>query len=474
MDRAGTYLALTAIFAAALAALLAAFNLVADPYGAFDVPRLSRVNELPLGFNRRPVLAKSLAASRVRPASVILGNSRAESGYDADHPGLASRPAYNLGIGGAGLSEVRRFFLEALATGAVKQALLALDLTMFEPSLEATQRIPDAFMLTDASGRPAGPARRWQRLAFVLLSGPASYDSWWSLRHQRDPVAVYLPSGRREESYDLRQVEREGGPRSASLHTEAAFLATTLRDTSSEAFGASYDASLARLAEIVALSARHGIRLDVVLNPIHARQSYLIDASGLWPLYERWKRDLAALVSRSPAPVALWDFSRVSECTAEAMPAAGEASARMRWYRESGHFRPALGTLVLDAVYGRPQDACPGLGRRLEPRAIETELAAQRAALARWIGAHPADVAEIDALARRYGRGPALRPSMMMQSPKSTASEVMPGSGKPRRRRLARMMRATSLSTRRVAQRLLRTSALVDMRSILTPPRSRK
>ena len=79
MDRADSYLLALSLFAACLLALLAAFNLVVDPYGAFDVPRIAGVNERPLGFNRQPLLAKSLAVSRIRPASVILGTSRPES-----------------------------------------------------------------------------------------------------------------------------------------------------------------------------------------------------------------------------------------------------------------------------------------------------------------------------------------------------------------------------------------------------------
>src|SRR5256885_15607865 len=89
------------------------------------------------------------------------------------------------------------------------------------------------------------------------------------------------------------------------------------------------------------------------------------------------------------------------------MPPAGDATTKMRWYRESGHFRPRLGKLVLDTVYGENRaDPCPGLGTRLETTTLDATLADQRTALSRWIASHPADVAEIDALAKRYGRVP--------------------------------------------------------------------
>ena len=185
------------------------------------------------------------------------------------------------------------------------------------------------------------------------------------------------------------------------------FLATSLRDVTSPVFHESYETIFAQFREIVAVSAQHGIRLDIVINPIHARYSYVYAAAGLWPVYEKWKSDLAAVVARSPRTVALWDFSGVSECTAEPMPAEGDAATKMRWYRESGHFRPRLGKLVLDRVFGHgSEDPCPGLERPLETAALEGTLAGQRAALKRWVASHAGDVAEIDALARRHGRGP--------------------------------------------------------------------
>lgn len=405
MERAGSYLRLLALFAAGLLVLLAGFNLLVDPYGAFDVPRIAGINGRALGFNRQPLLAKSFAVDRVRPASIILGNSRPESAYDPLHPGFET-PAYNLAIGGAHLGQVRRYFLEALAAGRLRQVLLTTDISMFDPAQERAQRIPDAFMLTDESGRLRA-GRKWRRVAYALLSGPASSDSWWSLRRQRDPVVDYSSSGVRQEAADDRQVEREGGHRNASWRTESAVLSTSLRATDTPGFSAEYEAMLAQLREIVALSAEHDIRVDIVIDPVHARFSYMYAAAGLWPFHEKWKRDLAELAARSPRPVALWDFSGVSECNSEPMPPPGDATTKMRWYRESGHFRARLGKLVLDQVFGKGNgDPCSGLGRRVDSASLDSTLSQQRAALKRWVATHPEDVAELNALAKRYGRGP--------------------------------------------------------------------
>ena len=399
------YLRLLALFVALLCAVLAGFNTLIDPYGHFDPPKISGVNEFPLGFNHRPLLAKSLAVSELRPATIILGNSRAEAAYDPEHPALALQPAYNLAIGGAGLGMLRRYFLEALAAGGLRQVVLALDLSMFDPAANAPDASLDTVLLTDATGKPEGGARKWRRLAFVLLSGTASSDSWWSTTHQGKPVALYGRSGLREEAYDIAQVAREGGARRASLRVEASFLAGSLRDVESANFRAGYGATLAALQEIVALSAQHGIQLKLVINPIHARHNHALDTAGLWPLYESWKRDLVAAAQRAPELVSLWDFSGVGFCTGESLPPNANPASAMRWYRESSHFRRALGNRVLDRVYARPDDgACPGLGQRLEAATLAVALAAQRAALRDWVKTHAADATEIEDLAKQYGR----------------------------------------------------------------------
>lgn len=399
------YLVRLLLFAFLALAAIGGFNGFIDPYGHFGGWRAEGVNKLPLGFNHRLRLAKALAVSRLRPATIILGNSRAEGGYDADYPGFAERPAYNLALGGAGLGEARRYLLEAAAAGRLRQVVLALDLAMFEPALRIQEESDDSVLLTDESGKAGDPGRKWRRLAFVLLSGTACDDSWWSLTHQRKPVAIYLPSGRRDESADQDQVLREGGHRAASRRMEATFLAGSLRDTASAEFRRSYAATLEQLREIAALAEERDFRLSLVINPIHARFSYMFAAAGLWPFYEQWKRDLLAIAATRPQRVALWDFSGVSPCTAETMPPLSDHAISMRWYRESAHFRPVLGERVLDRVFDRAADeACPDLGWRLEPKNVETILARQRDALARWIGENAEDAAEIAAAARSQGR----------------------------------------------------------------------
>lgn len=398
-----SYLGKLALSVVAALLLLAGLNAFVNPYGYFDGPKIPGINEFALGFNHRLPLAKALAVDHLRPATVITGNSRAEAGYDPQHPAFADRPAYNLAIGGANIQTARRYLLEALATGRLRHAVVTLDFTMFDPSVWR-QEAEELVLLTDAAGHPRGSWPKAKRLASILLSGTALSDSWWSLTHQHRPVARYLPSGLRDDAADLDQVMREGGHHGASVLAESAFLVAALRDLDSPLGRENYRLAVLQLQDIADLSQRHGVRLTLVLNPIHARQNYLFFTAGLWPAYEQWKTDMVAAAAQTEA-VSVWDFSGVSSCTSEPLPAREDSTARMRWYRETSHFRRGLGDKVLDRIGGLGNDRdCPDFGQRLKPETLADTLAAQRRSMADWIASHPEDVAQIDALARLYGR----------------------------------------------------------------------
>lgn len=385
--------------------LLAVANVLIDPYGFFDTPKIAGINQFPLGYNHRSPLAKALAVDRLQPASIVIGNSRAETGYDPQHPALGDRPAYNLAFGGSNIQTVRRYILEAVAAGRLRHIVLALDFSMFDPALLKDDIDPDV-LLTDAAGRRRGAWHEARRFATVLLSGTALSDSKWSLTHQHRPVAKYLSSGLRDDAADLDQVMREGGHHAASVLAESAFLSAALRGLDSVQGQAAYQRALAELHDIVVMANVHGIRLTLLFNPVHARQTYLFEAAGLWPAYERWKADMASAAGRAKDGV-LWDFGGVSPCTAESLPARGDITARMRWYRETSHFRPALGNKVMDRIGGRSPDAeCPAFGEVLTEDSLSRSLAGQRQALAQWVAKHPQDANEIDALARQFGRRP--------------------------------------------------------------------
>jgi len=393
----------------ALLAGIALFNWFINPYGYFDAPRLKGINEKSLGFNHRLRLAKALAIDKIRPATVIVGNSRAEAGYDADHPGITERPAYNLAMGGAGLEEVYRYILDALDTGQLRHLIIGADFFMFDPSRWSQMPRDESILMTNSSGSRKKQFHTWGRKARILLSGDSLTDSWWSLTHQTKQVAIYLGSGLRDDASDIEQVIREGGHRQAALNVESNFLATALRDFDLPASQANYKKSLATFRKIVAVAHSRNIRLTVIINPAHARSAYLFRSAGLEHAHESWKHDLLTILLETGqinSTSAFWDFSGVSPCTSEALPPLGDTSTRMTWYRESSHFRAALGSAVVNKVFMNRETACPLFGERISDAAsLKHQLKAQREALSQWVVDHPIDALEIDRMVHQFGRG---------------------------------------------------------------------
>lgn len=398
----GRYLLRLLLATLALLAGIAFFNWFINPYGYFDAPRIEGVNTQALGFNHRLRLAKALAVEKIKPATVILGNSRAEAGYDPEHPGFTERPVYNLAMGGAGLGEMRRYLQEAIAVGNIRHIIIALDFTMFDPGLWSQGERATSVLLTDYDGRPSEPIRRWRRLAGTLLHADSLADSWWSLTHQKRLVAIYLPSGIRDDAADLDQVRREGGVHKASLNVESTFLSTTLLNVDGPEFHRTYQANLEWLLALARRAHRENVRLTLLINPIHARQTYLFEVTGLWAAYEKWKRDLTELTNEGAE---LWDFSGITDCTAEALPRTDDPAGTMRWYRESSHFRSNLGNEVLKRILQAQNGvACRDFGQRLGIATLASTLATQRGALLRWTERNPEDREEIRRLATAFHR----------------------------------------------------------------------
>ena len=67
----------------------------------------------------------------------------------------------------------------------------------------------------------------------------------------------------------------------------------------------------------------------------------------------------------------------------------------MRWYTDGSHFKPLVGSMMLQRIYQKPTDQLPAdFGRRLEPDMINATLADIRTRRDRYAATHPDEVRE--------------------------------------------------------------------------------
>ncbi len=415
--RFGRYLRTLLVLVIVMVAVLAGFNALIDPYGVFGAPLIDGVNRVKHGYVHHQRIAKVHALERTAPATVILGSSRVNSALNPEHPAFRHKPVFNLGIDAADIYEVYRLAQHAQAVRPLEEMVLAVDFYMFNGDWPTQADFDEDRLAVTVDGKPN--RNRLPEMLSLLASGDVSYESWWSLRHQRDPEPFYTALGRRDERYDLPQILGRGGHRVVFQASEKKYASYGY---SPQGRGyLQYDkegrSPFIWLRRLLDECRARGTRVHLVINPVHARQYEVMASLGLWPAYQDWKRRVLATTldegaAHGGTPYPLWDFGVLNDITTESVPPLGDRATTMRWYRESSHFRQVLGDRMLDRILAEPPAAdapADGFGLRLGPDNIEAQLTAQARRFAEWQAAHADEIVEIDRIVAPYRRYAAVR-----------------------------------------------------------------
>ena len=335
------------------------FVVVVDPYRLFrlvDIAGFNAVKPRPDHYQSEIKLA---GARALRPAIVLMGNSRVDVGIDPDSKqlGAASRPAYNLAIPGTGVGTSREQFDHLRAAGAAPATML-LGVEFFD-----FLRDPDGADAPDKPPPTGLASHRWK--VDTVFSLDALLDAVKTLRIQNDanagtmtargfnPLFDYLRIAREEGYYAIFLQRARENARSFSL---APHGIVRTRDDSS--------ADWRDLDGLLDAAAREKTGIHLIIYPYHAQLMAMLEQTGLWPVFEQWKlrlvREVARLNAAHPeARIMLWDFSGYGALQCESIPAKGDIVHGTRWYWESGHFKAALGERMLERVFG-VADTSPG------------------------------------------------------------------------------------------------------------------
>jgi hypothetical protein len=373
---------------------VALLSLYVDPYRLFHLPRrLDDAIARPRA-TQHVVLTKTLGIAQVRPRTVVLGNSRAEIGFD---PGASAWPAswqpvYNAAIPGAGLGQSVEMLAVALRSGEVRHVVVGLEFLDFLMD-------PDEPLADERDGDERTPLRtRWEALR-TLLTLDSAVDSVVTLASVGNayapdvtargfnPLRQYVLDARRDGYAALFLQRDTENARSYARQPHALFRrGTQTSDTWRD------------LERLLTLAQRAGVQVDLVVYPYHAHTLELLRDAGLWPAFEAWKTRLAETVARhnGTRACALWDFSGYHAYARERVPARAERSVEMAWYWEAGHFKPALGERVLQRMYGAPAGA--DFGRCLTEATVPAALSAIREEREVYAAQEPETVARLAAL----------------------------------------------------------------------------
>jgi hypothetical protein len=346
-----------------LLALVVMLTRAVNPYNLFATDWVRTAGKPETFTHLR--LVKAMQVRHLRPQTIILGSSRAETGVDPAHPGWEHKPVYNLGLSDAGLYEMKRYFDHACAVSEIRQVLLLLDFTAFLPG-----------------GKPA-PDFREQRIQKLYwedyLLGLCSWDAvegslatWSGAPGQKR----YFPDGSRDPVAEDERVRSKGGVRKAFEMVEGRFTRTAPENVRMD------EEMMKLFREIMAVARTHRADLRLAVTPVHARYLEMLDRAGSGVLFEEWKRLITRMVEEEAAnsglpAFPLLDFSGYNPFTTEAVPEKGLG----RYYLEGSHFNKELGNELLNRLFGDPAALKPGeFGFPLTSGQVGAHLEANRAA----------------------------------------------------------------------------------------------
>lgn len=357
---------------------VAAVNVLADPYGAYPAWHVERVARQSREASNRTSRAELL---RHGPwSTVIVGTSRALTGYTPDDPAFAGVKACNVGLPGTNMIELDPLLHYALDHAEPDRIMLALDFLLFSDVRTYSQDFAQSRLSLDRD-----------LLSYHLenlLSARATTATAKSLG------AAVL--GAKPKFSRLGQAAREnpivpGGYRKAFRDRLRSFFV----DPETYA-GYRYSGDrLARFREILKTCRERGVQIDVVVNPVHFAQLEAIEQSMLWPVFEQWLKDIADIAEsergeRGGESIRLVSFLACVPYGGEPIPAADETRAVMNWWWESSHFKAGLGSLVLNELYG--QEVAVAFGVPLTPDNVDTHIERLRELRANWHQDRPEDV----------------------------------------------------------------------------------
>ena len=323
-----------------------------DPYAVLHDSTWPGFNRYKTDLDRRADLFKAHLVDTRHPEIVILGNSRAEVGFSANHPAFGNARVVNFSLTRASFPEIYRFYQYAVLHAPVRQVVTSIDIqSLRETDVRAS--LQDAGIGRDFSSWHA----RWQLLK-IHLSYDALEDAVLTIIHQAEPARAALHGedlGGRNEEYMSEEVRRGGGSR--RLSHAYIDLEEIPQDISSAKARVSRNLELMR--KMGTDACRRGIALKFVSPPIHTEilraweRSYGDDFLP-WLLKETVRAvDSAANDCPAPRPE-IWSALDYTPVTTEPLPSPSAGRQLMRNYWEVIHFRQEVGNAVLNDMFRIP------------------------------------------------------------------------------------------------------------------------
>lgn len=339
------YLRRLAVAVAGLIMLSGALAAAVDPYYIFDAPRIAGFNRFKPRSVNQGELAKLHQASRICGRTVILGNSRLEVGMDPDSPAwpAEAHPVFNGASAGRGPEFALQLFRSVVGNCPPRRVVLQAD---FPDALTP----PADFAAPDTSFNWRDRAKA---ALTATLTGDALADSIATVVLQASDAPVHLTPAGFNPLDNLRAETLRSGYNTRFAQKDQSY-GQALRRGAHPDLRPDRNFALGIAQTILAIAGTRQIEVVVLVLPYHARYLDLIRDTGRAAEFAAWKRALRSLVADAHAQggqVRLLDAATRHRYAMEPVPPRGDRTTEMQFYWESGHFKKALGDLLINDMF---------------------------------------------------------------------------------------------------------------------------
>jgi hypothetical protein len=325
-------------------------NLIIDPYGTFRIVDIKGLNHIKPYPDHDIETIKSQALRHMSPDALILGNSRAEVGFDPNSSTWATagyRSVYNAGVPGSLPGSAWNFVQIAERVKPPKLILLGIDFFDFP--------IAPNFKPIQQSSNIKSNLVNALWLMRATLTSQALLDSATTIRRQyqnkpeqltplgHNPLLEYEDFAKADGYWVLFRQRAEENAKNHGRKPKNLYLNGT---QSSPHFD--------NIRHIVRWAVQNNAELRLVVYPYHAQLLVLIDELGLWPIFDEWKRQIVRIIDEEQPikndHITVIDFSGFSTYATELIPPKNDKQTITQWYWEAGHFKKELGNLMLQKI----------------------------------------------------------------------------------------------------------------------------
>ena len=395
--------------------VVSSINAVVDPYRLFNTPDITGINKYRYKFFFHQFLSKPHAVRQRRADAIILGVSRAGSGFSTDHPGWKDFNTYNFAVAGSSAYLQWRNYQHAKANGNLKRLLITLDFYSYNAfrqflDLPEYREYEERLTVTPLNRTNLRFPERWFKdYSVSLLSFDTLRDSWDTYQAQagiesgESSRATLTSSGfwivdlppSMSVRYIFRTIENQ-------YMSEMWFPLPAKKFALVDENNVS---SLIYLERILSDCYQEGIDVTLVFTPFHARLAESLRAVDLWDLFELWKREVILLnekvAAKSGQPsFPIWDFTGYNSVTTEALPA-DDVKARMRWHIDASHISKEAGDLVQNLIWDTGGERVSDFGRKVNSGNIDQYIEDTRVAREKYAEMFPDDVADVTKSSRK-------------------------------------------------------------------------